>query len=195
MSRLITVIVCMVAVAISSCNTSNTEKNTATISKTDSAGNQASVVRPVEVKAKEIVAKTIDYYLLLKDALVKDDAAETARQGKELKEYLDKVDKSVVDSTELSAFSKIEKELKDHSDHISKNEKDIIHQREHFSMMSDNLYMLIDRFGADRTLYRDYCPMYNDNEGAFWLSESEEIKNPYFGNKMLTCGRVKSIIK
>jgi hypothetical protein len=179
------------------CKNSNTEKQATSPRGTDSASKKDTTRASGEAEAKAgaIVEKTIGYYLQLKNALVSDDAVATARHGKEMKEYLDKVDKSVFDSRELAAYSKIEKELKDHSDHISKNEKDIVHQREHFSMMSDNLYLLVDRFGAGRTLYRDYCPMYNNNEGAFWLSESEEIRNPYFGNKMLTCGQVKTVIK
>jgi Cu(I)/Ag(I) efflux system membrane fusion protein len=30
-----------------------------------------------------------------------------------------------------------------------------------------------------------------DNKGAYWLSNVSEIKNPYFGEKMLTCGSVQ----
>jgi hypothetical protein len=36
--------------------------------------------------------------------------------------------------------------------------------------------------------------MANNNKGALWLSEVKEIKNPYFGSKMLTCGSVKKQI-
>jgi hypothetical protein len=48
--------------------------------------------------------------------------------------------------------------------------------------------------GTDRTLYQQYCPMYNKNKGGYWLSDSQEIKNPLFGSKMLTCGSVKETI-
>ncbi|NJN26228.1 MAG: DUF3347 domain-containing protein [Cyclobacteriaceae bacterium] len=34
---------------------------------------------------------------------------------------------------------------------------------------------------------------FND-EGAFWLSKEEEIYNPYFGDKMLKCGRMEEKI-
>ena len=37
--------------------------------------------------------------------------------------------------------------------------------------------------------------MANDKKGAFWISESKEIKNPYLGKKMPTCGEVKEEIK
>jgi hypothetical protein len=44
-------------------------------------------------------------------------------------------------------------------------------------------------------LYLEYCPMANNNEGAFWLSNEKQIKNPYFGDMMLTCGSVKETIQ
>ena len=45
------------------------------------------------------------------------------------------------------------------------------------------------------TIYYQYCPMARDNKGAYWLSAVEEIKNPYFGDAMLTCGENKAVIK
>ena len=37
--------------------------------------------------------------------------------------------------------------------------------------------------------------MANNNKGAIWLSREEEIKNPYFGDLMLSCGEIQDIIK
>jgi len=36
--------------------------------------------------------------------------------------------------------------------------------------------------------------MYNDDKGAMWLSETDEIKNPFYGSKMLKCGKVQEKI-
>ncbi len=41
------------------------------------------------------------------------------------------------------------------------------------------------------TLYYQYCPMAFDNQGGYWISDKEEIMNPYFGDQMLHCGVVK----
>jgi Cu(I)/Ag(I) efflux system membrane fusion protein len=30
-----------------------------------------------------------------------------------------------------------------------------------------------------------------DNKGAYWLSNTQEIYNPYFGEEMRFCGEVK----
>jgi len=73
---------------------------------------------------------------------------------------------------------------------------DIEVQRKAFSNLSDNLYKSIKAFGiGGKTAFYDYCPMAFNNEGAYWLSEQEQIRNPYFGDKMLTCGTVKEKLK
>jgi len=37
--------------------------------------------------------------------------------------------------------------------------------------------------------------MFNNGKGANWLSKEPAIQNPYYGNKMLTCGSVTETIK
>jgi hypothetical protein len=75
------------------------------------------------------------------------------------------------------------------------NGNNIKHQREHFETLSKDVYDLVKTFGAGETMYKDFCPMYNNNKGAAWLSETKEIKNPYLGKKMTTCGEVKETIQ
>jgi Cu(I)/Ag(I) efflux system membrane fusion protein len=43
--------------------------------------------------------------------------------------------------------------------------------------------------------YHQYCPMALNEQGADWLSASPKIENPYFGQKMLTCGELIDTIK
>ena len=69
---------------------------------------------------------------------------------------------------------------------------DIEVQREAFRTLSENLYKSIKAYGlGGATAYYEFCPMAFDNQGGFWLSDAEEIRNPYFGDKMLNCGTVK----
>jgi hypothetical protein len=44
-------------------------------------------------------------------------------------------------------------------------------------------------------MYKDFCPMYNDNKGAFWLSETKKISKPYLGKAMPECRTVQEEIK
>lgn len=52
---------------------------------------------------------------------------------------------------------------------------------------------MIDGFDAPPTkpLFKFYCPMAFEYEGAFWLQANEQIANPYFGAEMLRCGTIK----
>ena len=47
----------------------------------------------------------------------------------------------------------------------------------------------------DSPLYIQHCPMADQEKGADWLSREKEIRNPYFGKSMLTCGEVTDTLK
>ena len=68
---------------------------------------------------------------------------------------------------------------------------DVEVQRKSFSTLSDNLYKSIKAFGIGKDAYYEFCPMAFNNEGGYWLSDQDQIRNPYFGKAMLTCGEVK----
>jgi hypothetical protein len=73
---------------------------------------------------------------------------------------------------------------------------DIEAQRTAFAALSTALITLVKQSGLSAgVLYVDFCPMAMNNQGAYWLSESSRIKNPYFGEQMLTCGEVKETLK
>ena len=61
-----------------------------------------------------------------------------------------------------------------------------------FAEISDLFYDFLDHYKIKNiTLFRQYCPMAFDNKGAYWLSNTQEIYNPYFGEEMRFCGEVK----
>ena len=69
-------------------------------------------------------------------------------------------------------------------------------QRAIFSKLNSELYSSIEAFGLDGiTAYYQYCPMAFDNKGGYWFSDTGEIRNPYFGDMMLTCGEVKEVFE
>lgn len=138
------------------------------------------------------VGKILDNYLQIKDALVGDNQEEAAKAGGDLAAALDNFDTQDYEEDQQDLKEIIEV-AKEHAEHISGS--DIAHQREHFDMMSVDIKDLLGITGTDRKLYQAYCPMYNENKGAIWLSENAEIKNPYFGSKMLNCGSVQAEIE
>lgn len=73
---------------------------------------------------------------------------------------------------------------------------DIEVQRTLFSDLSNDFIARVKQSGlTSGEIYVEYCPMALNDKGAFWLSNQKDIKNPYFGESMLTCGEVKETIK
>jgi hypothetical protein len=71
--------------------------------------------------------------------------------------------------------------------------KSIEEQRMLFVVLSDQLTVLIkDSKLSSGVVYVQYCQMANNNEGAFWLSNEKETKNPYFGSATC-CLRLTSL--
>jgi hypothetical protein len=119
-------------------------------------------------------------YLQLKDALVasKADAAKDAA-GK-LKASLATLSDSknvIAEATKIA------------------NSASLADIRKTFATLSTEMTALVRSGGLKKgILYLEYCPMANNNQGAFWISSEREIRNPYFGDKMLRCGSVKEMI-
>lgn len=149
----------------------------------------------VDAKAAASIKRIISDYLDLKNALANDNGSEAASGAKAMEKAIGGLDKSLLTAEQKKIYEDIEDDLKEHAEHIGKNGDNIKHQREHFAMMSEDIYGLVKWFGAGQPIYHDHCPMYNENKGAMWLSEMKEVKNPYFGADMPKCGTVEEIIK
>lgn len=137
-------------------------------------------------------AQLVDNYLLIKDALVAGDEKAAASAGNKLASAAMNFDVTMLPEAEQQNGKEILEVIKEGGEHIGKSEID--HQIEHFESMDTEFIDLLTIAGYDKPLYQQYCPMYNDNKGGTWLSESEEINNPLFKSKMLTCGSVKQTI-
>ena len=149
----------------------------------------------IDVKAAVSIKEIVDHYLHIKNALANDYASEAASGGKAMGKAINNLDKSLLTAEQKAAYDNNEEEMKEHAEHIAKNGDNIKHQRSYFVMMSEVVYDLVKNFGAGRPLYHDHCPMARDNQGAMWISETKEIKNPYFGAEMPKCGTVEEVIK
>jgi len=120
-------------------------------------------------------------YIQLKDALVASKAEEAKKFGTQLQQSLLALNEGKKGATEAGKIADSEK---------------LAEQRKAFSLLSNEMKSIVKaNKPATGTLYIEYCPMANNNEGAYWLSNEKEIKNPYFGDKMLKCGSVKETIQ
>ena len=151
-------------------------------------------VRAIEVNNQKNTATTliIRAYIEIKNGLATDNNKNAAKGGTALVKAF-----SVFEMTKLSAethkeYMEIMESAKEHAEHIIKS--DLKHQREHFLALSTDIIDLVALLGTEKTLYKDFCPMANNNKGGFWLSEIKDIKNPYYGARMLKCGSVKKQI-
>lgn len=196
-----------VVVFITACNQNGSDKSH-DMSKTNSDTLQAAVmvsdsgIKTVSATYAKIDAKTaasvkeiVDHYLHIKNALANDKGKEAADGGNAMLNAIRNLDKSLLTAEQKAAYDKDEEDLKENAEHIGKNAGKIAHQRSHFADLSEGVYNLVRDFGAGRPLYNDFCPMARDKQGAMWLSELKEVKNPYFGSTMLTCGKIQEVIK
>lgn len=160
--------------------------------KTDDDNHMTSATYEGE-KTKDLTL-ILDSYLQLKNALVSDNSQEASKAGQQMLYAFKGFDKSSLTETQKKKFLEIEEDAVEHAEHILENAGVIDHQREHFEILSIDVGDLITLIGTTKHLYQDFCPMYNDGKGAIWFSETKEIKNPFYGSKMLSCGKIQKEI-
>ncbi|NRR93208.1 efflux RND transporter periplasmic adaptor subunit [Winogradskyella undariae] len=134
-------------------------------------------------------------YIELKNALATDNTQKLKTQSKQLIANLGKVDMKLLKSKNAHQhWMPLEKEIKTTA-HLISNTDDIKVQRTYFKHLSSNMATALEVFGVHEKVYHLYCPMSDNNKGAYWLSKEEKVVNPYFGGAMLTCGEVKQVIE
>lgn len=149
----------------------------------------------VDAAVANQIKSITDNYLQIKNSLTNGKAAEAGEAANKMLAAMKGLDKSLLSADQKKVYDQQEGNLKTSAEHITKSTGDIEHQREMFSTLSESLYTVVKAFGGGKTLYHDHCPMAKDGKGAMWLSETKEIKNPYFGDKMMECGSVEEEIQ
>ena len=177
-------------------DTSHSSDHTMEEQATESAVTDASAPQfQVEEEFQQQLGDVFTSYIALKDAFVASDAAKVASEASSTTQAVNKVDMKLVTGAAhndwMAYLAPIQSSLKE-----MQGSSDIELQRKAFSTLTDNLYKSIKAFGlGGKEAFYEYCPMAFNNSGAYWLSDVEQIRNPYFGDKMLTCGEVKEKLK
>ena len=141
-------------------------------------------IAPFTAQEDSMMSALIQPYLTLKDELVRSDTkAASAAVTKMLSLLSDK--KYVFSRSNLKAllgsFQKTD---------------DIEEQREFFRLISNEMIQWASSTqSVSNKLYVQFCPMANNNKGAKWLSAEEQIRNPFYGDAMLTCGSIVEVIE
>lgn len=173
---------------LAACNGPETKANA------DAEGNTAATSATPRAGAASVDALISDY-LQIKNALANDNGKDAASAGLALKGALNNINTSGMKAEQLKTIADIRADATEHAMHIAENAGNIKHQREHFQMLSKDMYDLAKNVGTGQPLYYDHCPMYNNGKGADWLSNSRAISNPYLGKAMPDCGVVKDSLK
>lgn len=156
-----------------------------------SPGANAATTNPI---VRKFINNIISEYLFIKNGLAADDKTESETAASQMVSIIRKFDKSFFTAIQKKEFDKYAANINEQLQGIM-TAKQIEEQRALFGLLSQQVYGLVKLFGANQTLYYDHCPMANNNTGANWLSETKEIKNPYLGSSMLTCGTVQETLQ
>ncbi len=159
-----------------------------------SAGHDHGAMSPSQGSASSLLSeasqlqagKLLSAYMKLKDALVDSDPEKVREYSQMALEDLGDL-KKASDKSAQPVIENIEKNLA-----AMASSNDLKEHRAHFVNLSEQMIMIaVELEDKDRTLYVQYCPMANQDRGARWLSWQQEIRNPYYGDAMLTCGEVR----
>jgi Cu(I)/Ag(I) efflux system membrane fusion protein len=177
-------------------NQSTTENTAADAHATDTdlpAAKQVKVAYQAPDPFKAQLGKVVAAYLATKDALVATDAEQTDQKTGDLLTALRQVDAASLPADAAAKWAEHRK-IMERAATSMQAAPGIEVKRTSFEDLSKATYALVNDFGAGTTLYKEYCPMAFNDKGAFWLSAKSEIRNPYFGDKMLECGEVQEVL-
>jgi Cu(I)/Ag(I) efflux system membrane fusion protein len=149
----------------------------------------------VDDQTKKALQPLYTAYLHWKDALTNDDFEAAQKMAINMKSALDEINMSLFKEDAHSIWMGFQGNLSkslEHAQHFA----DIAQLRKAFQPVSATMIEMTNAFTPlGETIYVQHCPMADSNKGADWLSTEKDIKNPYFGSSMLTCGEVTKEIK
>ena len=149
----------------------------------------------IDKQAKETLQPLYINYLKWKEALANDDFKEAQNNAAAMKLALEKVNRSLFKGDAHNAWMDFQGNLSKGLEHVH-HFSDIEQLRKAFQSVSATMIAMTETFSPlSETIYVQHCPMADNDKGADWLSSEKEIRNPYFGSSMLTCGEVTKEIK
>lgn len=149
----------------------------------------------ISEKEKQELEVVLSNYLKFKDALVEDDFSSAKKLNSKMNDQIKGINKSQYNSEVGKIWESFQKELLKSTNTMA-SAKDIQEMRNNFDELSETMIGMVKSFQlTNKELYVLHCPMANNNKGADWLSVSSQVKNPFYGSAMLTCGELKETIQ
>ena len=128
--------------------------------------------------SNDTVQQAFEEYLAVKDALVRTDASASRKSAKNLENTLNDSQNEIAEIAGRIAAS-----------------ENVNQQREIFSELTAAIDPMLKEAISSGKIYKQFCPMAFEGKGDYWYSNSEQIRNPYYGDKMLKCGRLDETIE
>ncbi len=132
------------------------------------------------------ISAVLDQYFNLKDALVETNAPSGKANAQNLLSAIETSSSGLNDSELVNQLNSLKTAVQP----IASSEN-IEEQRAAFEKATASMLTIIKKHKlTDKTLYYQFCPMAFNGKGAYWISNEKKIMNPYFGDRMLHCGKV-----
>src|ERR1044072_6509903 len=174
-----------------SCN--NAENNTNNTTTTAAKPVTQPQSKLGEAGTQQLMAMVGDYYKL-KDALVATKAGEADAAANKLMARGGTLQQTIPGDTMLKPY--LDTIITQSKAMTVMMDEGCQKKRVNFEQISIAMFEMLKKAELKNgNVYRQYCPMAFNDKGAYWLSNTDEIKNPYFGEKMLECGEVLDSLK
>lgn len=135
----------------------------------------------------------VTHYLTMKNKLIAGNGEAARVAASEMRSALSRVDVSAEEASVATFWQAQLVRLHALVSNIAATGQ-IDNQRKEFIDLSKAMILVAKTLGAPKALFVQYCPMANDDKGAYWLSESNQVLNPYFGDMMLRCGTIEETL-
>lgn len=143
-------------------------------------------------ESARLLTSAMPYYLSASKALSEDNPHAAAGSLEKLREQITKI---IADNSLENKTDGIAVEINQTRASMDQIEHNLDSLRVQFSTLSNSFKNIFEKFEykEDKTLYLIFCSMAFDNKGGYWLQDSKDIRNPYFGAKMIKCGEIEKI--
>ncbi|CAN5372384.1 DUF3347 domain-containing protein [soil metagenome] len=155
---------------------------------------EAKVFENVDPSVKSQINGFLTDYFVLNKALIEDNQDGAKAGAKKLEETIGKFDMSKLVGEQMDFYHSQLAMLNQGLKGISQS-ADIEETRLGLSRVTTAMYALVKAYHSnDSDLYLQFCPMAKNGDGAYWISNTKEIINPYMGQRMLKCGNTKETL-
>lgn len=187
--RYIFILFIPLALGIAACGNNEGQKGNTSASSVPTAAPESNLAEPGTGKLMEVVKK----YFSLKNALVATKSADVTNAAgllaTEATGFLASLQNDSLHKPVLTPY--LDTIIAQGKIITTLTDETCEQQRIAFERISKSVYELAKKAELKNArVYHQYCPMAFNDKGAYWLSNESDIRNPYFGDKMLECGEV-----